>query len=112
MRGTEAWQRPRSRRRSSGPTSTRHRRTASRRRSRAAEMLTARISSDFDRSLFFSTVLLALIGIAFVYSATAMPAATTEHGLYLKQFLWLGLALAGGALAAAVPYRIYEGKTA
>jgi len=74
-------------------------------------MLTPRISSDFDRSLFFSTVLLALIGIAFVYSATAMPAATTEHGLYIKQFLWLALALAGGALAAAVPYRIYEGKT-
>jgi rod shape determining protein RodA len=75
-------------------------------------MLTPRISEDIDRPLLFTTVLLALIGIAFVYSATAMPASTTEHGLYLKQLLWLLFALGGGALAAAVPYRIYEGKTA
>src|SRR2546427_10548061 len=75
-------------------------------------MLTPRISSDLDRPLLVTTVLLALIGIAFVFSATAMPASTAEHGLYLKQFLWLALALAGGALAAALPDRLYEGQTA
>ena len=75
-------------------------------------MLMPRVSADLDRPLLFSTVLLALIGIAFVYSATAMPASTTEHGLYLKQLIWLVIALAGGAVAAAIPYRIYEGKTA
>ena len=75
-------------------------------------MLTQRISADLDRTLLLTTLLLALIGIAFVYSATAMPASTTEHGLYLKQLLWLAIAIACGAVAAAVPYRIYEGKTA
>jgi rod shape determining protein RodA len=75
-------------------------------------VLTARISADVDRPLLLTTVLLALIGIAFVYSATAMPSSTTEHGLYLRQLIWLVIALGGGAVAAAIPYRIYEGKTA
>ncbi|HEX7079180.1 MAG TPA: rod shape-determining protein RodA [Candidatus Eisenbacteria bacterium] len=75
-------------------------------------MLGARLSEDIDRPLLWATVLLALIGIAFVYSATSMPSAATEHGLYLKQFLWLAIALLGGALAAAVPYRVYSGRTA
>ena len=75
-------------------------------------MLTSRLSSDLDRPLLLTTVLLALIGILFVYSATAMPASTVEHELYLKQFVWLAIALAGAAVAAAVPSRILEGKTA
>ncbi|MGE5176674.1 MAG: rod shape-determining protein RodA [Hyphomicrobiales bacterium] len=75
-------------------------------------MVTARLSPDIDRPLLWATLLLALIGIAFVYSATSMPSAAGEHGLYLKQLLWLAIAIGGGALAAAVPYRIYLGKTA
>jgi rod shape determining protein RodA len=75
-------------------------------------VLTPRITSDLDRPLMVTTVLLALIGIAFVYSATTMPASTAEHGLYLRQFIWLAIALGAAALAATVPYRIYEGKTA
>lgn len=71
-----------------------------------------RSAGDIDRPLLFATVTLALIGIVFVYSATSMPSAATEHGLYLKQLIWLVVALAGGALAAAVPYRIYMGKSA
>lgn len=75
-------------------------------------MATLRAPGDIDRPLLFTTVTLALIGIAFVFSATSMPSAATEHGLYLKQLIWLAVALAGGALAAAVPYRIYMGKSA
>jgi rod shape determining protein RodA len=75
-------------------------------------MVTARITNDADRPLFFVTVLLALIGIAFVYSATAMAKDSAEHGLYLKQLIWLAIALGGSALIAAVPYRIYMGKSA
>jgi rod shape determining protein RodA len=71
-----------------------------------------RITSDLDRPLLVTTILLALIGIAFVYSATMMPNSTVERGLYLRQFIWLAIALVGGTLIAAVPYRIYEGKTA
>ncbi len=58
-----------------------------------------------------ATLLLTLIGIAFVFSATSMPSAAVEHGLYMKQIIYLVLALVAGALIAAVPYRIYEGKT-
>ena len=75
-------------------------------------MLRPRISADIDRPLLTATIVLSLVGIAFVYSATSMQAAAEEHGLYLKQLVWLAIALAGGALAAAVPYRIYVGKTA
>jgi len=75
-------------------------------------VLRPRISADIDRPLLTATIVLSLVGIAFVYSATSMQAAAEEHGLYLKQLVWLAIALAGGALAAAVPYRIYVGKTA
>lgn len=75
-------------------------------------MVNARLTTDVDRPLVFVTVLLALIGIAFVYSATAMAKDSAEHGLYLKQLIWLAIALGGGALIAAVPYRIYMGKSA
>lgn len=74
-------------------------------------MFHARISSDLDRPLLLVTILLALVGIAFVYSATAMAAASTEHGLYIRQLVWLAVALAGGTLAAAVPYRIFIGRS-
>ena len=71
-----------------------------------------RNSGDIDRPLLSVTVLLALIGIAFVFSATSMASASAEHGLYLKQLIWLAVALAGGALTAAIPFRIYMGKSA
>jgi len=74
-------------------------------------MFQARISPDIDRPLLLATLLLTVIGIAFVFSATSMPSASAEHGLYLKQIAYLFLALFAGAIMAAVPYRIYEGKT-
>src|SRR5689334_7659776 len=74
-------------------------------------MLQARISPDVDRPLLLATLLLTVIGIAFVFSATSMPSASAEHGLYPKQIAYLFLALFAGAVMAAVPYRIYEGKT-
>jgi rod shape determining protein RodA len=75
-------------------------------------MASLRAPADFDRPLLLTTLLLSVIGIAFVYSATSMPAASAEHGLYLKQLVWLVIALVGGGIAAAVPYRIYMGKSA
>ena len=74
-------------------------------------MIAPRFSGDIDRPLLFATLLLTVVGIAFVFSATSMPSATAEHGLYLKQIIYLLLALVAGGLIAAVPYRIYEGKT-
>jgi len=74
-------------------------------------MASMRIAAEVDRPLLVASVLLALIGIAFVFSATANAVMEAKQGLYLKQFIWLGVALAGGALTAALPYRVYEGKT-
>jgi len=73
-------------------------------------MFASRLSSDLDRPLLIATLLLTFVGVAFVFSATSMPAAT-EHNLYLKQAAWLLLALGAGAVMTAVPYRVYEGKT-
>jgi rod shape determining protein RodA len=74
-------------------------------------MISARFSADIDRPLLLATLLLTVIGIAFVFSATSMPSAATEHGLYLKQIAYLVIAMVAGGVIAAVPYRIYEGKT-
>jgi rod shape determining protein RodA len=75
-------------------------------------MIAPRFSGDIDRPLLMVTLFLTLIGIAFVFSATSMPSAAAEHGLYLKQIIYLVLALLAGGLIAAIPYRVYEGKTA
>jgi len=75
-------------------------------------MIEARFSSDIDRPLLAATLILTLIGVAFVFSATSMASASAEHGLYLKQIAYLLLALLSGGLIAAVPYRVYEGRTA
>jgi rod shape determining protein RodA len=75
-------------------------------------MIEARFSPDIDRPLLAATLILTLIGVAFVFSATSMASASAEHGLYLKQIAYLLLALLSGGLIAAVPYRVYEGRTA
>ncbi len=74
-------------------------------------MANLRLAAEVDRPLLVASVLLALIGIAFVFSATTNAVMEAKEGLYMKQFIWLGVALAGAALVAALPYRIYEGKT-
>ena len=74
-------------------------------------MIAPRFSSDIDRPLLAATLILTLIGVAFVFSATSMASASAEHGLYLKQIAYLILALLAGGLIAAIPYRVYEGKT-
>lgn len=72
----------------------------------------SRLWGDLDRGLLAATLILTLIGIAFVYSATASPAPEAKQMLYVRQLVWLGIALAAGAVIAAVPYRVYQGKTA
>jgi rod shape determining protein RodA len=72
----------------------------------------SRLWADLDRGLVAVTLLLALIGIGFVFSATAPPAPEAKQMLYVRQLLWLGVAFAVGAILAAVPHRVYQGKTA
>jgi len=69
-----------------------------------------RLAAEVDRPLLVVAILLALIGIAFVFSATANAVMEAKQGLYLKQFIWLGIALVGAAVTAFLPYRVYEGK--
>ncbi|MEK7316547.1 MAG: FtsW/RodA/SpoVE family cell cycle protein, partial [Candidatus Eisenbacteria bacterium] len=73
-------------------------------------MANARLGAEVDRPLLVAAILLALIGIAFVFSATANAVMEAKQGLYLKQFIWLGIALGGATVTAIVPYRVYEGK--
>ncbi len=75
-------------------------------------MATSKLAGEIDRPLLIASILLALIGIVFVYSATASAIMEAKQGLYLKQLIWLGIALVGAGAVAAVPYRIYEGKSA
>ena len=75
-------------------------------------MAGSRLWADLDRGLLTVSVLLTLIGVAFVYSSTAPPAPEATQMLYLRQSVWLGIALLAGALMAVVPYRVYQGKTA
>ncbi len=73
-------------------------------------MANSRLAAEVDRPLMVAAILLAFIGIAFVFSATANAVMEAKQGLYLKQFIWLGIALAAAAVAAVLPYRVYEGK--
>jgi rod shape determining protein RodA len=75
-------------------------------------MSVSRLWGDLDRGLLAATLILTLIGIAFVFSATAPPAPEAKQMLYVRQLVWLGIALVAGAIIAAVPYRVYQGKTA
>jgi rod shape determining protein RodA len=75
-------------------------------------MAGSRLWSDIDRGLLAAALLLTLFGVAFVYSATVPPAPEATQLLYLRQVLWLGIALVLGAVVAALPYRVYQGKSA
>jgi rod shape determining protein RodA len=59
-----------------------------------------------DGPMLFATVGLIAIGILTVYSATTVPGA--HEGLWTKQLMWLGVAVVGAWLAAAIHYRVYD----
>ncbi len=59
-----------------------------------------------DWPLTFAALGLIAIGLATVYSATSIPG--MHHGLWVKQSLWLGVALVAAYLAAGIHYRVYE----
>jgi rod shape determining protein RodA len=59
-----------------------------------------------DGPLLLATAGLIAIGILTVYSATTVPGA--HEGLWMKQLMWLGVAVVGAWLAAAIHYRVYD----
>jgi rod shape determining protein RodA len=59
-----------------------------------------------DSMLALAALALIGIGISIVYSATSVPG--QHEGLWIRQLLWLGLALLAAWLAASIHYRAYE----
>jgi rod shape determining protein RodA len=59
-----------------------------------------------DWPMLFASGLLLLIGLATVYSATTVPGA--HEGLWLRQLLWLLVALVAGLIACALHYRAHD----
>lgn len=64
------------------------------------------MATRLDWRLAFAALGLLAIGLATVYSATSVPG--MHHGLWVKQALWLGVALIAAYLATGIHYRIYE----
>lgn len=60
------------------------------------------IRSAIDLPLLFCPIALSLIGIAFIYSATANSPEQSETGYHVRQIIWL----AGGLIAATILYFI------
>jgi rod shape determining protein RodA len=64
------------------------------------------MATRLDWRLAIAALGLLVIGLATVYSATSVPG--MHHGLWVKQALWLAVALAAAYLAAGIHYRVYE----
>jgi len=59
-----------------------------------------------DGPMLLATAGLIAMGILTVYSATTVPGA--HEGLWMKQLMWLGVAVVAAWLAAAIHYRVYD----
>lgn len=61
---------------------------------------------NLDWPLALATLGLIALGLLTVYSATSIPGA--HQGLWMKQLLWFGLALAAAWVVAAIHFRLYD----
>ncbi len=59
-----------------------------------------------DLPMAGAALALIAIGLLTVYSATTVPGA--HQGLWQKQLLWAGLAVAAAWVAVAIPFRVYD----
>jgi rod shape determining protein RodA len=64
------------------------------------------MATRLDWRLAIAALGLLAIGLATVYSATSVPG--MHHGLWVKQALWLAVALVAAYIAAGIHYRVYE----
>lgn len=67
-----------------------------------------RVLVNFDWFLFFLVLLISVVGIMTIYSATRPVGSEGGSSLYLKQMLWLSAALMALILTAAIDYSWYE----
>lgn len=63
---------------------------------------------DFDFSLFIVTIILCVVGVLVIYSATHHAQSMALKNIYQKQLLWIGLGVAVLFLTAAVSLRIFQ----
>ena len=61
---------------------------------------------SLDMPLTVSALLLVAIGLSIVFSATTVPG--QHEGLWARQMVWFGFALAAAWLATAIHYRLYD----
>ncbi|OGC89959.1 MAG: rod shape-determining protein RodA [candidate division Zixibacteria bacterium RBG_16_53_22] len=66
------------------------------------------MSRTFNLGIFIPPLVLSLIGIILIYSATYYSAAPSEHGLYSRQIMWLLVGLALCLAIYYVPLRVHE----
>ncbi len=65
-------------------------------------------AKEYDPIMIGTALLLSVIGIILIYSSQFTAGGAGSNSLYVKQILWLGVALVGFILAAAIPLRTHE----
>ena len=68
-------------------------------------MVDRRILKNFDWSLLFVALVLSLIGVMTIYSATRPVVDVEQQSFYLKQFYWIGISLICFFLIVSIDYR-------
>jgi rod shape determining protein RodA len=64
--------------------------------------------AKFDYIVFFSALLLSLIGIAFIFSATHQAQEVSRQIYYQKQLLWLGISIIAAFIMYMLPLKMHE----
>ncbi len=68
-------------------------------------MIDRRLLKNFDWSIFFFAILLSLIGVMTIYSATRPVLDAAQQSYYLKQLYWMGLGLICFFAVVSIDYR-------
>lgn len=63
---------------------------------------------DFDFPLFVVTIVLCILGVLVIYSATHNAQSSGLRGIYQKQLLWISAGLAALFLTVAIPFRLIQ----
>lgn len=68
-------------------------------------MVDRRVLKNFDCSILFVSVVLSLLGVMTIYSATRPILDAEQQSFYLKQLYWIGISLAFFILIVSIDYR-------
>ena len=63
---------------------------------------------ELDWQLIIATLLLSLIGVAMIMSAQHYADSTFKQTYYIRQLIWLAIALAVFAAVIHFPFRLYD----